>query len=184
MANWWTRQNLLDWVKEWLAANPVRQLAVPKPQQEPANNDDEDSGDAETNERRKRKPPKHRRRKTSERQPHQDHRPLRAEAGSSRHRSPLENDAEDLFPRGSRERRQEHPRGHSSDVQDDADGKVRPREQRPGPFHSERPPRNARILGAPPMSTMQPAHPWRKLLRPFAQRLGLRSPRSTALRYS
>ena len=23
VANWWTRQNLLEWVKEWLAANPV-----------------------------------------------------------------------------------------------------------------------------------------------------------------
>ena len=140
VANWWTRQHLLEWVKEWLAANPVRQLVVPKPRQEPANQDDDDSEDAETTERRKRKPPKHRRRKTRERQPHQDHRPPHVEAGSSRHRSPLENDAEDLFPRGSRERRQEHPRGHSSNVQDDADGKVRQREQRPGPFHSERPP--------------------------------------------
>ena len=58
VAKWWTRQNLLEWVKEWLAANPVRQLAVPKPRQETAPQNYEDSGDAETNEQRKRKPPK------------------------------------------------------------------------------------------------------------------------------
>ena len=140
VANWWTRQHLLEWVQEWLVANPVRHLAVPKPRQETAPPDDEDSVDADNEERMKCKPPKTRRRKLRERerQPHRAHRPPHAEPDSSRHRSPLENDAEDLFFRGSREQNQERPQGRSSGAQDGDDAKVRQRDQRPGQYRSER----------------------------------------------
>ena len=158
VANWWTRKNLLEWVPKWLAANPVRQLAVPKPRQAMAPQDDEDLVDAALDERRKHKPPKPWRRKLHEQPPHGDRRPPPGEPDRSHPRSPLKKDAEDHLFCGSREHNQKRPRARSSGTQDGGDAQARQRDPHPAPHHLERPPRERPDPQRPPVADSA-AHP-------------------------